>query len=180
MTKNKKCQFFFLTGEHLHYKCNVMSFWLHLIMIIPVFSTVYLITISGDPITCDPNTKYTFNATSPFDAKVSQYSLAHLICAVYFNVMHVSTQTKLWSSVKVLRGHLVWIVIYILLSGTCPSALTMHTEELISWEETHKTHDWLLTLSVNHTWPHTFLLHFSFTLVSRSSCSWNESLGISP
>jgi len=31
--------------------------------------------------------------------------------------------------------------IYILLSGTCPSALTMHTEELISWEETHKTHD---------------------------------------
>lgn len=150
-------------------------------LIILAFTTVYLISVSDDPITSDPNTNYTFNATSPLDAKVSQcISLDRLIWAVYFDVMHVSTQRKLWSSVKVLKGLLVWI--YILLSGTCPSALTMHTEELISWEETHKTHDWLLLiLCDNHTsiWPHTFLLHVSFTLVSHSSCPGNESLWIS-
>lgn len=75
---------------------------------VPVFTTVYLISVSGDPITSDLNTKYTFNASPPFDAKVSQYiSLDLLIWAVYFDVMHVSTQRKLLCSVKVLKGLLV-------------------------------------------------------------------------
>lgn len=78
-----------------------------MVLIIPVFTTVYFISVPGDPITSDLNTKYTFNATSPFDAKVSQYiSLDLLIWAVYFDVMHVSTQIKL-CSVKVLKGLLV-------------------------------------------------------------------------
>ncbi len=76
------------------------------------------------------------------------------------------------------RMILVWIVIYILLSGTCPSALTMHTEELMSWEKTHKT-----VLSDSHTSNLTtyisYSLHFSLTLVSYSSCSGNGSLEMS-
>lgn len=77
---------------------------LSLLNVFDYTSIYYLISVSHDPITSDLNTKYTFNATSPFNAKVHQYiSLDLLIWDVYFDVMHVSTQIKL-CSVNVHKG----------------------------------------------------------------------------